>query len=86
MHGNSAINQLLDISNSFGQALDNGIEIRVFFLCDISKAFDYVWRRGLPYTLKQHGITGRLLQWFSSYMQDRHQQVVLNGCFLVGNQ
>ena len=44
--GNSAINQLLFITNEFGKALDEGKEIRVVF-CDISKAFDRVWHIGL---------------------------------------
>jgi hypothetical protein len=42
----SAINQLLFITNEFGKALDEGKEIRVVF-CDISKAFDRVWHIGL---------------------------------------
>ena len=36
--GDSAINQLVNISNDFGRALDSGKGIRVVF-CDISKAF-----------------------------------------------
>ncbi|CAC5407086.1 unnamed protein product [Mytilus coruscus] len=36
--GDSAVNQLMNISNDFGKALDSGKEIRVVF-CDISKAF-----------------------------------------------
>ena len=63
--GNSAINQLLSMPSSFGQALDNSKDIRVVF-CDISKDFDRVWHRGL----QQYGITGRLLRWFSSCMSD----------------
>ncbi len=31
-HGDSAENQLIDISNAFGRALDSGKEIRVVFL------------------------------------------------------
>ena len=44
--GDSAINQLLFITNEFGKALDEGKEIRVIF-CDISKAFNRVWHIGL---------------------------------------
>ena len=44
--GDSAINQLLFITNEFGKALDEGKTIRVVF-CDISKAFDRVWHIGL---------------------------------------
>ena len=39
--GDSAVNQLLYITNEFGRALDEGKEVRVVF-CDISKAFDRV--------------------------------------------
>lgn len=48
----SAVNQLLDITNDFGRALDQGKEIQVVF-CDISKAFDRVWHKGLLYKLKK---------------------------------
>jgi hypothetical protein len=37
--GDSAVNQLINITNDFGKALDSGREVRVVF-CDISKAFD----------------------------------------------
>ena len=60
--GDSAINQLLFITNEFGKALDEGKEIRVVF-CDISKAFDRVWHKGLLKKLKSIGIRGSLLSW-----------------------
>ena len=41
-----AVNQLISISNDFGKAIDDGKEIRIIF-CDISKAFDHVWHKGL---------------------------------------
>ena len=44
--GDSTVNQLVDIYNTFSKALDNGLEIRAIF-CDISKAFDRVWHKGL---------------------------------------
>ena len=76
--GDSAINQLVNISNDFGRALDSGKEIRVVF-CDISKAFDRVWHKGLLFKLKQYGISGNLLVWFERYLSGRSQRVVLNG-------
>ena len=35
--GDSTVNQLVDIYNTFCKALDNGLEVRAVF-CDISKA------------------------------------------------
>ena len=40
--GDSTVNQLVDIYNTFCKTLDNGLEVRAVF-CDISKAFDRVW-------------------------------------------
>ncbi|PJE78268.1 hypothetical protein CI610_02801 [invertebrate metagenome] len=47
--------------------------------CDISKAFDRVWHRGLLSKLKSFGITGNLFLWFSNYLRNRCQSVVING-------
>ena len=44
--GDSTVNQLTFLYNTYCQALDAGKEIRVVF-CDISKAFDRVWHKGL---------------------------------------
>ena len=44
--GDSAVNQLLYITNEFGRALDEGKEVRVVF-CVISKAFDRVWHNDI---------------------------------------
>jgi hypothetical protein len=50
-----------------------GKDIRVVF-CDISKAFDRVWHKGLLFKLKQYGISGNLLVWFERYLSGRSQQ------------
>ena len=47
--------------------------------CDISKAFDRVWHKGLLLKLKCVGIRGSLLKWFSNYLLDRKQRVVIPG-------
>jgi hypothetical protein len=44
--GDSAVYQLISISNDFGKAIDDGKEIRIIF-CDISKTFDRVWHKSL---------------------------------------
>ena len=54
------MNQPNDIFNTFCKALDEGKEVRAVF-CDVSKAFDRVWHKGLLYKLKRAGITGSLL-------------------------
>ena len=38
-----------------------------------------MWHFGLLYKLKSLGVNGELLNWFESYLTDRHQNVVLNG-------
>lgn len=77
--GDSTINQLLSISNDVGKALDTGKEFRVVF-CDVSKAFDRVWHRGLLFKLTKFGISGKLLKWFDDYLSNRKQRVILNNC------
>ena len=47
--------------------------------CDISKAFDRVWHRGLLCKLKAAGDTGTVLKWFQSYLSHRKQRIVLPG-------
>ena len=76
--GNSTVNQLTDLYNTFCQALDEGKEVRAIF-CDISKAFDRVWHKGLLYELSSVGISGPLLHWFTDYLDKSKQRVVLHG-------
>ena len=68
--GDSTINQLTYLCNTFCQALDHGKEVRVMF-CDISKAFDRVWHKGLICKTKAAGIKGTLLDWFQDYLSNR---------------
>jgi hypothetical protein len=53
-------------------------EISCFVFCDFSKAFDKVWHKGLLHKIKSYGVDSNLLNWFSSYLQDRQQKVVIN--------
>ena len=78
MPGDSTVNQLTYLYNTFCKALDDGLEVRVVFF-DISKAFDKVWHRGLLLKLKHAGIKDNLLNWFSNYLYQRHQRVVVPG-------
>ena len=74
--GDSTVNQLVDIYDTFCKALGNGKEVRAVFL-DVSKAFDRVWHEGLLFKLRTVGLSGVLLQWFTDYLSNRKQQVVL---------
>ena len=76
--GDSTVNQLMDIYNTFCKALDEGKEVRAIF-CDISKTFDRVWHKGLLFKLQSAGMSGSLLTWFSDYLNNRKQRVLLPG-------
>ena len=80
--GDSTINQLLFLVNDIHEAFDNPkcLEVRAVFL-DISKAFDKVWHEGLIFKLRQNGISGKLLTFFESYLNNRKQRVILNGFY-----
>ena len=76
--GDSTSYQLVHLHHLFTEALENQKDIRIVF-CDISKAFDRVWHEGLLFKLRKIGINGSLLQWFSNYLYNRKQRVVING-------
>ena len=70
--------QLLDLYNTFCKAVDSGKEVRAVF-CDIIKAFDRVWHKGLIHKLRNAGFAGKILEWCSDYISNRRHRVVLNG-------
>lgn len=72
--GHSSVFQLLDIYNQICQSFDTKQHTCMVF-CDISKAFDRVWHKGLLFKLEQNGIKGDLLQWISHYLSERSQKV-----------
>ncbi|MCG8113671.1 MAG: reverse transcriptase domain-containing protein [Candidatus Thiodiazotropha taylori] len=76
--GDSTTNQLLHTYHTFCEAVDNGKEVRAVF-CDISKAFDRVWHKGLLHKLRGIGCSDNVLKWFTNYLSGRRQRVVLNG-------
>ena len=70
--------QLLHTYHTFCEAIDNGKEVRAVF-CDITKAFDRVWHKGLLHKLRCLGVSDQVLKWFTSYLSGRRQRVVING-------
>lgn len=78
IQGDSTTYQLIHTYHTFCEAIDRGKEVRVIF-CDISKAFDRVWHKGLLHKLSSIGCSDRIIKWFSSYLSNRKQRVVING-------
>ena len=78
----SCTNQLLFLINEIHEAFEDpkSLEVRAVFL-DISKAFDKVWHEGLLFKLEQNGVSGKLLNFFKSYLSNRKQRVVINGFY-----
>ncbi|CAH1259224.1 TBC1D2B [Branchiostoma lanceolatum] len=60
------------------RSAEESISIAAVFL-DVRRAFDTVWHDGLIYKLSRYGIKGPLNKWFSDYLVDRQQRVVING-------
>ena len=76
--GRSCITQLLGVIHNVGKALDSGKETDMIYL-DFSKAFDSVPHDKLLFKLHQFGISGTLLNWFSDYLKEQKQRVVIDG-------
>ena len=75
LSGHSSGFQLIDIVNQ-SQSLGSK-QYKCIVFCDISKAFDRVWHKGLLFKLGQGGIKGVLLKWISTYLSERSQRVFL---------
>ena len=61
--GDSTVHQLVHLYHLFNEALNQKKDVRIVF-CDISKAFDKVWHKGLIFKLENIGVKGSLLAWF----------------------
>ena len=67
------------IGHHICQAIDNS-QFACMVFCDVSKAFDRVWHKGLIFKLKQLGTDYNLLEWISDYLNNRQQRVVIKSC------
>ena len=67
---------MIDICHHICQAIDHG-QLSCIVFCDISKAFDRIWHKGLLYKLKEHVISDSLLTWLSNYLKNRKKKVVI---------
>ena len=59
-HGDSTTNQLLHTHHTICEAVDKGKEVRAVF-CDISKAFDRMWHKGLLFKLRTIGCSDSIV-------------------------
>ena len=75
--GHSTNFQLIDIFHHICQSFDEK-QYSCMIFCDMSKAFDKVWHKGLLFKLRQNGIKGKLLAWISNYLSSRKQRVKIN--------
>ena len=67
LHGHSTVYQLIEIYEKVCNHLDDRLSNFLIF-CDISKAFDRAWHRGLIDKLKSYGISGPLLDFLQEIM------------------
>ena len=72
-------NRIIILLNDLLSASDNGQE-SVLVLLDMSAAFDTIDHNILLHRLQtRFGIEGTVIKWFSSYLHDRTQSVLING-------
>ena len=70
----SCVTQLLEVMEDFTDMVEKGDSYDVIYL-DFRKAFDQVPHLRLLKKLEAYGITGFLLKWVTSFLQDRQQWV-----------
>ena len=80
MPGHSTVHQLIEMYHNICLALEEKKHACLVF-CDISKAFDRVWHKGLLIKLKSYGILGELLIWISNFLSNRKQKVFISNSF-----
>ena len=73
----STIHHLIEFAHNTCLSLEN-YEANCQVFCDISKAFDRVWHKGLLYKLDKYGINGDTLMWIKIYLHSRKQKVFVN--------
>ena len=77
--GKSTSLALLSTIHDWHLHLENSMEVCATFL-DLRKTFDSVPHRQLMEVLSNLGLPSSVLKWLVSYLTDRKQRVVVNGC------
>ena len=60
------------------RANDTGVQVDIAIL-DFSKAFDIVPHKKLLHKLEEYGVRGNSHKWLTSFLQERHMNVVVEG-------
>ena len=76
--GRSCISQLLQHIEYLLETLEQKYNIDVIYL-DFCKAFDKVDHNILMKKVKQFGIEGKIYTWIESFLNNRYQQVIVDG-------
>lgn len=72
----NTVYQLIEMYDNICQSLEEKQHTCMVF-CDISKAFDRVWHKGLLKKLDGYGFKGAFIDWLTSYISNRKQQVIV---------
>ena len=73
--GHSTVYQLIETYDCILKAIDEG-KLSCIVFCDLSKAFDRVWHKGLLFKLQTYGVIGNLFKWLQNYLENRKQRVM----------
>lgn len=74
----SVTSNLLVFTDYITEKMESGNQVDAIYT-DYTKAFDRIDHSLLLYKLSRAGIRGDLFRWFSSYVKNRSQAIVLNG-------
>ena len=74
------LSNLLECTHAWLVTLNSHHTTDIVYI-DFSRAFDSIVFNKLLTKLKRYGITGKLLHWISSFVQDRYQCVSIENCF-----
>ena len=76
--GRSCLSQLLEHMDAVLQSLSHSLNVDVVYL-DFAKAFDKVDHYILMQKVYQFGIRGKLYRWIKNFLDNRYQQVIVEG-------
>ena len=78
LSGKSTATQLVQFLMDASATIDNSSQIDVIYT-DFAKAFDSVSHKLLLEKLCKMGFNGNLMKWFTSYLCNRYQRVIVDG-------